>query len=87
MAKDYSKYQQKVIKNYYDNRDAISLQRLSELVTDLYLAEGKSRQTKWGQVVATLQKLGIAADRIEHLRKKDDPALVAKVVEELMAKE
>ena len=34
-----SKYQQKVIKNYYDNREAISLQRLSELVTELYLAE------------------------------------------------
>lgn len=87
MAKEFSKYQQKVIKNYYDNRDAISLQRLSELVTDLYLAEGKSRQTKWNQVIGVLEKCGIAADRIEHLRKKDDPALVAKVVEELMAKE
>ena len=40
-----SKYQQKIIKNYYDNREAISLQRLSELVTELYLAEGKARQT------------------------------------------
>jgi hypothetical protein len=87
MGKEFSKYQQKVIKNYYDNRDAISLQRLSELVTDLYLAEGKSRLTKWNQVISTLEKCGIAADRIEHLRKKDDPALVAKVVEELMAKE
>ena len=38
-----SKYQQKIIKNYYDNREAISLQRLSELVTELYLAEGKAR--------------------------------------------
>lgn len=87
MAKDFSKYQQKVIKNYYDNRDAISLQRLSELVTDLYLAEGKSRETKWGQVAATLEKLGISAERIAHLRKKNDPALVAKVVEEIMSKE
>ena len=31
----------KIIKNYYENRDAISLQRLSELVTELYLAEGQ----------------------------------------------
>ena len=86
MAKEFSKYQQKIIKNYYDNRDAISLQRLGELVTDLYLAEGKSRQTKWNQVTGILEKCGIGADRIEHLRKTDDPALVAKVVEELMAK-
>lgn len=87
MAKEFSKYQQKVIKNYYDNRDAISLQRLSELVTDLYLAEGKSRQTKWNQVATTLEKLGVGADRIEHMRKKDDPALLAKVVEEIMGKQ
>jgi hypothetical protein len=87
MAKEFSKYQQKVIKNYYDNRDAISLQRLSELVTDLYLAEGKTRQTKWNRVVGVLEKCGIAPDRIEHLRKKDDPSLVAKVVQELMEKQ
>ena len=51
MAKQYSKYQQKIIKSYYDNREAISLQRLGELVTDLYLAEGKARETKWKQAI------------------------------------
>ena len=45
MSKNFTKHQQKIIKNYYDNRDAISLQRLSELVTELYLAEGKARET------------------------------------------
>ena len=38
-----TKFQQNIIKNYYKNQDAISLQRLSELVTNLYLAEGKGR--------------------------------------------
>ena len=83
----HTKYQQKIIKNYYDNRSAISLQRLGELVTDLYLAEGKARQTKWKQAVAALEKLGLGAQRIGHLREKDDPALLAKVVEEMMAKD
>lgn len=87
MAKEYSKYQQKVIKNYYDNREAISLQRLSELVTDLYLAEGKARQTKWKQAIAALEKLGVGPQRIEHLKEQDNPALLAKVVEEMMAKD
>ena len=50
-----SKYQQNIIKNYYDNREAISLQRLSELVTELYLAEGKARQKQWKNVVAALE--------------------------------
>ncbi|MCA9229264.1 MAG: hypothetical protein KDA57_01320 [Planctomycetales bacterium] len=87
MAKTYSKYQQKIIKNYYDNRGAISLQRLGELVTDLYLAEGKARETKWNQAVAALEKLGLKPDRIKHLREQDNPAMLAKVVEEMMAKE
>jgi hypothetical protein len=87
MDKKYSKYQQKIIKNYYDNREAISLQRLSELVTELYLAEGKARERQWKYIIVALEKLGLPEDRIEHLRKKDDPKLLAKLVEELMAKQ
>ncbi|NOZ41447.1 MAG: hypothetical protein GXP24_14660 [Planctomycetes bacterium] len=85
MGKAYSKHQQKIISNYYNNREAISLQRLSELVTDLYLAEGKARETKWKQAVGALEKLGLKPDRIAKLRKQDNPALLAKVVEEMMA--
>jgi hypothetical protein len=79
--------QQKIIQNYYENREAISLQRLSELVTELYLAEGKARQRQWTYVRAALEKLKVPATRIEHLVKQDNPALVAKLVEELMAKQ
>ena len=39
---NYSKFQQNIIKNYYENRDAIALQRVQELVTELYLSEGRS---------------------------------------------
>ncbi len=86
MAKELSKYQQKIVKNYYDNRDAVGLQRLSELVTELYLAEGKAREKQWKYIVGALEKLQIPPDRIAHLRQRDDPALLAKLVEELMAK-
>jgi len=87
MDKKYSKYQQRIIKNYYENREAISLQRLSELVTELYLAEGKARERQWKFIIAALEKLKLPAERIEHLRKKDDPRLLAKLVEELMARQ
>ncbi len=83
---NYSKHQQKIIKNYYNNREVISLQRLSELVTELYLAEGKKREKQWEYIIGALEKLDIKPARIEHLRKQDDPTLVAKLVEELMAK-
>ncbi len=81
-----SKYQEKIIKNYYENKDAIALQRLSELVTDLYLAEGKGRLKQWKNIVSALEKLKIPQTRIDNLVKQDNPALVAKLVEELMAK-
>ena len=87
MAKEHSKYQQKIIKNYYNNRGAISLQRLGELVTDLYLAEGKSRAAKWKQAASAMEKLGVKANQIEHILQQDNPALVAKMVEDLMGKE
>jgi hypothetical protein len=86
MDQKYSKHQQKIIRNFYDNRESISLQRLSELVTELYLAEGKGRERQWKYIVKALEKLELPAERIAHLQKQDNPALLAKLVEELMAK-
>ena len=39
--RNYTAHQQKIIKRYYQHIDAISLQRLAELVGELYLCEGK----------------------------------------------
>jgi len=86
MAK-FSNHQQKIIKNYYQNRSAISIQRLQELVTELYLAEGKKRERQWKLIEGHLEKIGMKPDRIAKLVAKDDPALIAKVVEELLKKE
>jgi hypothetical protein len=80
-------HQQRIIRNYYQNQDALALQKLSEHVSELYLAEGKARQQRWKFIVATLEKLKVPATRIKHLQEKDDPALLAKLVEELMAKQ
>ena len=81
-----SKYQQNIIKNYYENRESIGLQRLGELVSELYLTEGKARAKAWKNIVSALEKLKIPKSRIDHLVKQDNPALVAKLVEELLAK-
>ena len=64
MAK-HTPHQQKVIKNYYKNREAISQQRLGELVTDLYLAEGKKRETIWKRICSALENLEIKPERIK----------------------
>ena len=69
-----------------DNQEAIKSQRLAELVTDLYLAEGKKRVQVWKRIVSALEQLKVPADRIKHLQATDDPKLLAKIVQELQAK-
>ena len=80
---NYSAHQQKIIKRYYNQQDTIQLQRLGELVTELYLAEGKKRDKLWASAAAAMQKLGVPQARVDHLVAQKDPALVAKVVQEL----
>ncbi len=69
MAKrDYSKFQQGVIRRYYDNREQIDEGKLSELVTSLYLAESKSARDKlWDRVESLLERLDVLPSRIEHV--------------------
>jgi len=83
---EYTPYQQKIIKRYYDNQGTIQRQRLAELVSELYLAEGKKREKVWQAAAAAMQKLGGPQSRIDHLVKKNNPALIAEVVKELEGK-
>ena len=84
MPENYSRHQQGIIKRYYRNLDKIQLERLSEMVTDLFLAEGKKKDKLWETAAAAMKKLEIPQPRIDHLLAKKDPALVAALVKELM---
>jgi hypothetical protein len=81
-----SNYQDRVIRNYYQNRDDIMLQRLGELVTDLFLAEGKTKTRIWKRVAEILEKLKVPKSQIEHLVRSDNPTLVANVLKKLLEK-
>jgi len=80
----FSKYQQNIIKNYYNNRENIALQRVQELVTELYLAEGKKRAKLWDSLPGHLEKLGLKQQEIDHVVAEEKPELVAKLVERLI---
>ena len=80
----YSRHQQNIIKNYYDNREAISIQRLQELVTELYLSEGKKRDRNWQLIASHLEKLGVKRERVAHLVAQDKPELIAQVINKMM---
>jgi hypothetical protein len=80
---DYTPHQKKIIDRYYKNFDAIKFQRLSDLVGELYLSEGKKRERNWTQVGQILRDLEFPESRIEHLLARRDPALLTPVLKEL----
>lgn len=82
MPPERSRYQEKIIKNYYRNRDAIGLQKAQEAVTELYLSEGKKRATVWKRLASHLEKIGLPDEQIKHLQSQDDPELVAQVLKD-----
>jgi hypothetical protein len=77
MAKDFSPYQQKVIRNYYANKDAIQGQSLADLVSDLYLAgTEKKRASLWERARKLMAGLGVAdAVATAIVEKRNLPAL------------
>lgn len=84
---NYSPHQQKIIKRYYENIDQVAWQRLSEMVADLYLAEGKKREKLWASAASFMEKLKVPQTRIDTLVGKKDIEGLAKLVKELMGKE
>ncbi len=82
--KNYSPHQQKIIKRYYENQDALALQRVQELITELYLTEGKKREKVWDSLAKNLEKAGVPATQVTHLRKSDNPEMVATLVSKLI---
>ena len=81
MAKKRSPHQERMIRNYYKNRDAIALQNLQELVTELYLVpdEFKFRRL-WQRVEKALQNLGVDEAEVARLVKARDVKDLAKFI-------
>ena len=81
-----SDHQQRIIRNYYQNQDAIMLEKLAGLVSDLYLAEGKSRAKLWQRAEAAMKNLKVPETQIQHLVQSDNPTLLANLVQQWMEK-
>jgi hypothetical protein len=82
IVSDYTPYQKKIIKRYYDQKSNIGFTRLQELTTEIFLAEGKRKDRLWKEVAGALSKLELPASRIEYILSKRDPQLLAELVKE-----
>jgi len=78
---EHTPHQTQIIKRYYQNRESIMTQKLSELTTELFLAEGKKRERVWNRITAALTQLGVEPTRIEQLVNMDNPAKLAEFLE------
>jgi hypothetical protein len=81
-----STHQERIIRNYYRNQDAIMLQKLGELISEAYLAEGKKRARVWQRIAAALKNLKVPQTQIQHLVRSDDPTLAANLLKQLLEK-
>ena len=88
MAKnDYSQYQKDVISGYYHNLDTIMLGKLSELVTELYLADTQAKQNRlWQRANKAMVKLKVPPAIIDHIMEKKDVEVLAKNLQDWLTK-
>jgi len=85
MAKGNS-YQQGVIKRYYENQETIQSTKLSEIVSDLWLAEGKTKKDKlWGKAQMALMRLNVDPTQVANVVGKQDLEALAKLVTKIDA--
>lgn len=61
----------------------MALQRLQELVTDLYLADSdKKRDRLWGQVQKAMENIKVQPTIAAHIMKTKDVKILAKNIED-----
>ena len=81
--RDYSAFQKGVIRRYYDNRDSIALQKLAEIVSELYVSESEAKQKRlWKSAHAQMLAAGVHAHEADHILAERDMGALAKVVSE-----
>jgi len=81
---DYTPYQRRVINRYYENRNQIMVQKLGEIVSEIYVADSeKKKKSLWARAAKALANVGVPQSRIDHVVGREDPGLLVKLIEEL----
>jgi hypothetical protein len=82
MAKqDFTPYQQGIIKRFYEHRDTLALQKLGELVSDLYVATSEAKISRaWKSVHKQLLAAGVHAHQAHNIVSDRDLGALAKLL-------
>lgn len=85
-GKEYSGFQKNVIADYYKHLDSLMLGKLSELVSELFLAEtDKKRQRLWQRVHKAMLNLKVPPAIVDHIMARQDIQILAKNLQEWQA--
>jgi hypothetical protein len=82
MAKqNLSRHQQGIVKRYYEHHETIQTNKLSELVSELWLAEGEAQQAKlWGRAQTALMRLNLDPRKVADVVNRRDLKALATLV-------
>ena len=76
-----STYREKMIRNYYENRDDLMIQSLSEVVSELYLASNdRARAALWRRAETAMRNLKVAEAEVARILQNHDLGALAKLV-------
>ena len=81
-----SRYQKGIVNRYYEHQDTILLNRLSEIVSELYLAEGKAADRLWKRAATALEASKMETKRFAAVVEKRDVEGLARVVGDMHGK-
>ena len=84
--KEYTPYQKSVISGYYNNLDTIMLQKLGELVSELYVADSQTKRDRlWNRAHKAMVKLKVPPAILDHIMQKKDVQILAKNLQDWLA--
>ena len=82
--KGYTPYQQKVIRRFYENKDLRLMQKLGELVSNLYIETNeKKRESGWKRIKEILIDLKVHPHEVEFLTKDKNLTVISKKLAEM----
>jgi len=81
---DWTPYQQGVIKRFYEHRDTLALQRLGEIVSDLYVATSEAKMARsWAAAHKQLLAAGVHPHEAGEVVKDRDLGALARIISRL----
>ena len=82
-GREYTGHQRKIINRYYEHRDTIMLEKLGEIVSELYLCANEKKATAlWKSAATALKNLKVDPAWAEKIVSAKDVQGLAKLVQE-----